>query len=76
MPERISKVAATSKGCAMNKPASAPDVVVPPPPADEPATAGDGEGTNAVQHSPDPRADPVADGAHKHVSKTPYTRKV
>lgn len=60
----------------MNKPASAPDVVVPPPAPDEPASAGDGEGTNAVQHEPDPRADRIPDGEHKHVSSTPYTRKV
>ena len=60
----------------MNKPASAPDVVVPPPPPDEPVTAGDGEGTNAVQHEPDPRADLVPDGERKYVSDTPYTRKV
>lgn len=60
----------------MNKPASAPDVVVPPPLEDEPQTAGDGEGTNAVQHEPDPAADPVPDGERKYVSDTPYTRKV
>jgi len=60
----------------MNKPVSAPDVITPQPPPDEPATAGDGAGTNAVQHKPDPRTDPIADGEHKHVSDTPYTRKV
>jgi hypothetical protein len=60
----------------MNKPASAPDVIEPPPVPDEPVSAGDGEGTNAVQHRPDPTADPVADGERKHVSDTPYTRKV
>jgi hypothetical protein len=60
----------------MNKPASAPDVVVPPSLPDEPVTAGDGEGTNAVQHKPDPSADRIADGEHKHVPDTPYTRTV
>ncbi len=60
----------------MNKPASAPDVMPPVPAPDEPQTAGDGEGTNAVQHEPDPSADRVPDGEHKYVSDTPYTRKV
>jgi hypothetical protein len=60
----------------MNKPASAPDEVVPPSREDEPETAGDGEGTNAVQHEPDPSADRVPDGDQKYVSSTPYTRKV
>lgn len=58
----------------MNKPASAPDVMPPLPPPDEPVSAGDGEGTNAVQHKPDPRADPVPDGEHKYVPRTGYIR--
>ena len=60
----------------MNKPASEPDVITSLPQTEEPESAGDGEGTNAVQHEPDPSADRVPDGEHKYVSNTPYTRKV
>jgi hypothetical protein len=31
-----------------------------------------GEGTNAVQHQPDPRAEPIPDGEHKYVPRSPY----
>ena len=34
------------------------------PPADE--------GTNAVQHRPDPKAEPIPDGEHKYVPRSPY----
>jgi hypothetical protein len=30
------------------------------------------EGTNAVQHRPDPRAEPIPDGEHKYVPRSPY----
>ena len=61
----------------MNKPASAPDVIAPQPPPDEPASAGDGDGTNAVQHEVDPQADVIpGSGEHKYRPSTPYTRKV
>ena len=35
-----------------------------PPPGDE--------GTNAVQHRPDPKAEPIPDGEHKYVPRSPY----
>ena len=35
-----------------------------PPPTDE--------GTNAVQHRPDPKAEPIPDGEHKYVPRSPY----
>lgn len=56
----------------MNKPASAPDVIPPRPPA-EPQPADEGEGTNAVRHRPDPRADPPPTGVRKHVPRSPHT---
>jgi hypothetical protein len=30
-------------------------------------------GTNAVEHEPDPQAEPIPDGHHKHVPRSPYT---
>ena len=33
--------------------------------------AGD-EGSNAVQHRPDPKAEPIPDGEHKYVPRSPY----
>ncbi len=39
-----------------HKPASAPDVI-PPRPEPEPEVGSDSEGSNAVQHHPDPQAD-------------------
>lgn len=50
----------------------------PKPQADAPASrrrppaAGEGEGTNAVQHRPDPKAEPIPDGEHKYVPRSPY----
>jgi hypothetical protein len=32
----------------------------------------EGEGTNAVQHEPDPSADPIADGEHKYIPSTGF----
>lgn len=32
----------------------------------------EGEGTNAVQHKPDPKAEPIPDGEHKYVPRSPY----
>ena len=29
-------------------------------------------GTNAVEHKPDPSADPLPDGEHKYVPRSPY----
>jgi hypothetical protein len=33
----------------------------------------EGEGTNAVQHQPDPSADPMPDGEHKYLPRTGYS---
>lgn len=30
------------------------------------------EGTNAVQPRPDPKAEPIPDGEHKYVPRSPY----
>jgi hypothetical protein len=30
------------------------------------------DGTNRVQHRPDPRAEPIPDGEHKYVPRSPY----
>lgn len=32
----------------------------------------EGEGTNAVQQRPDPKAEPIPDGEHKYVPRSPY----
>lgn len=32
----------------------------------------EGEGSNAVQHRPDPKAEPIPDGEHKYVPRSPY----
>ena len=47
-----------------------------PPPSDEqPARAQphDEPGSNAVEHEPDPQAQPLPDGEHKFVRRSPYT---
>ena len=30
-------------------------------------------GTNAVQHEPDPKVEPIPDGEHKYIRRSPYT---
>jgi len=30
-------------------------------------------GTNAVEHEPDPNAEPIPDGEHKYQPRSPYT---
>jgi hypothetical protein len=30
------------------------------------------EGSNATQHRPDPKAEPIPDGEHKYVPRSPY----
>jgi len=45
-------------------PPAAPAGRRPPPP--------EGEGTNAVQQKPDPKAEPIPDGEHKYVPRSPY----
>jgi len=32
----------------------------------------EGDGSNAVQHRPDPKAEPIPDGEHKYVPRSPY----
>jgi hypothetical protein len=32
----------------------------------------EGEGTNATQPRPDPKAEPIPDGEHKYVPRSPY----
>ena len=49
---------------------------VPPPSGDEQrpqAPAHDEEGSNAVEHEPDPKAEPIPDGHHKYIRRSPYT---
>ena len=54
---------------ASNKPAAPKDDDRP-----RPAAPGEDEpGSNAVEHEPDPRADPIPDGQHKYVRRSPYT---
>jgi len=31
-----------------------------------------GDGTNAVHQRPDPKAEPIPDGEHKYVPRSPY----
>ncbi|MDB5883431.1 MAG: hypothetical protein JWP43_3309 [Ramlibacter sp.] len=38
-----------------------------------PQPAGEEPGTNAVEHEPDPNAQPIADGAHRYKPRGPYT---
>ena len=47
----------------------------PPPSADDkrPPPAEEERGTNAVEHKPDPNAEPLPDGTHKYVPRSPYT---
>lgn len=47
-------------------PASADQQRAEPDPQQEP-------GTNAVEHNPDPKAQPIPDGEHKYVRRSPYT---
>ena len=51
-----------------NKPRSQPDSA----PGSRRRPAGEGEGTNAVRHRPDPKAEPIPDGEHKYVPRSPY----
>ena len=38
----------------------------------ERAPADQQPGTNAVEHEPDPSAQPIADGKHKYVPRSPF----
>ncbi|HSW17625.1 MAG TPA: hypothetical protein VLJ86_10390 [Ramlibacter sp.] len=54
------------------KPASAPDVI-PPRKTPDPEVGSDSEGSNAVQHEPDPKADrraPMREDGRAH--RGPY----
>lgn len=55
----------------MNKPASAPDVI-PEPPRRKPDPLSESEGNNETQHEPNPQADPMPSGEHKHVPRSPF----
>jgi hypothetical protein len=48
-------------------PKSADDKQRPQAPADEEP------GSNVVEHEPDPKAEPLPDGQHKYVPRSPYT---
>jgi hypothetical protein len=52
------------------KPASPRSADDAKPPRDE---TQEEPGSNAVEHEPDPNADPIADGEHKFVPRSPYT---
>ncbi|WP_041675602.1 hypothetical protein [Ramlibacter tataouinensis] len=54
------------------KPASAPDVI-PPRPKPEPEIGSDSEGSNAVQHEPNPEADRRPPGERSRAPRGPYT---
>ncbi|RYY53567.1 MAG: hypothetical protein EOO24_64240 [Comamonadaceae bacterium] len=43
-----------------------------PPRRPAPGEGVEGEGTNAVQHRPAPKAEPIPDGEHKYVPRSPY----
>jgi hypothetical protein len=47
-------------------PAKADDKQGPTPPDEDP-------GTNAVEHEPDPKAEPIPDGEHRYIPRSPYT---
>jgi hypothetical protein len=36
-------------------------------------TVDEEPGSNAAQHEPDPKAEPIPDGEHKYVRRRPYT---
>jgi hypothetical protein len=44
----------------------------PAPARRRPRPGEEDPGTNAVQHRPDPRAEPIPDGEHKYVPRSPY----
>jgi hypothetical protein len=37
------------------------------------APADEEPGTNAIEHEPDPKAEPSPDGEHKYIRRSPYT---
>jgi hypothetical protein len=39
----------------------------------DPAPGSDERGTNATEHEPDPKAEPLPDGEHKYKPRSPYT---
>jgi hypothetical protein len=40
--------------------------------AGQPRQRTDEDGTNATRHRPDPKAEPIPDGEHKYVPRSPY----
>jgi hypothetical protein len=39
----------------------------------QPGAAEEEPGSNAVEHEPDPNAQPIADGEHRYMPRSPYT---
>jgi hypothetical protein len=50
-----------------SRPKSQPDA-----PRGRRSPPGAGDGSNAVQQRPDPKAEPIPDGEHKYVPRSPY----
>jgi hypothetical protein len=44
-----------------------------PKPAEPASPDPNQRGTNAVEHEPDPKAQPIPDGKRKYVRRSPYT---
>ena len=55
------------RGAADESPGAADEKKPPQPPA------GEERGSNAVEHEPDPGADPIPDGDPKYIRRSPYT---
>jgi len=72
MREACISYSAAARGCygrRMKKTSQPRPVSRKPQPADDGATH---EGTNAVEHKPDPKAHPIPDGEHKYMSRSPF----
>jgi hypothetical protein len=57
----------TTRPSEKNEPAQSPPEAAPEGASEEEP------GTNAVQHEPDPRAEPLPDAHHKYHPRSPYT---
>jgi hypothetical protein len=55
------------------KPSSKPDGKQQDKERGPEAPADEEPGSNAVQHEPDPKAEPIPDGEHKYIRRSPYT---
>ena len=56
-----------------SRPQSQPPARQAPKPAAPAGHRQDDNGSNAVEHEPDPNARPIPDGKHKYVRRSPYT---